>query len=811
LGVLIGLVAAAVMGCAAGARRTASAHDRFRAAQRAFDVAVWSPCRSAPGGLDPSIAPRSGCHHELAQLPAVDAAATVGILDARIETLDGRSVQPDPVDACYSDQGAVGLLSAGSGSFGRSLDRRRFVAGRDADPAAADEVVLSEATAARLRLGPGDRLVVRLYGDQGCADDPASWGPRVVVRVVGVELSPGEVRPPSGFYLQSVEVTPAFVRVTSAPFRPYLAVRLRPDATIADFRRQAMQIGAPVQVAADATANAAAVEDAIRPTATALGILAALVAIAGVAIFGPVLRRQAEIDAADDATLVALGAGRRDLIGLSALRGCSIAVIAAGVALVAGVALSLAMPIGIARTVELHRGVAVDWSVFGVGIVLTIGFIVVVTVFGARRAASPRNASPAGVSRRLLVGASRLSIPAAVGVRLATRRRVGDAGVPVVSGFASLTVALAAIVGAFTFAASLTHLRNTPALVGWNWDIAITLPQDPTFTPAVAAQSRGRVRRAFAHDARVVGYSAGLIYAPFPLGSVLELGADHLEVPSLLALDEQATVAPSVIAGRAPRADDEIALGAGTLATLRAHLGDTVAAFGRAGTDEQPGGPTSSRMRIVGTVVIPNADQLGHGAALTLSGIARLNSSAADQLYVIRLSNPSDIDAAVRTFRAAFSESPPESMEVVGDTGPSPLLQLDAIEATPWIFLLLTVAMGIAVLAHLLIVGTRAQRHDLAVLRALGFSRSQVARTARYHAMTYALVAVTLGTPLGIAIGRSAWRIYARGLDVIPVAEIPLHGLALTAFGAFALATIIAVPTGIQAARMNTAAVLRTE
>src|SRR3954451_2427 len=123
LAVLIGAVAATVLVFAAGARRSGSAHDRFRAANNGFDVGVATQCRPMKRSPQPpsELPPQDSCHDELARLPAVDAAATVGVVAAYIETLDGRSLQPDPSDPCYSDAGNVTVLSAGGKNFGRTL------------------------------------------------------------------------------------------------------------------------------------------------------------------------------------------------------------------------------------------------------------------------------------------------------------------------------------------------------------------------------------------------------------------------------------------------------------------------------------------------------------------------------------------------------------------------------------------------------------------------------------------------------------------------------------------------------------------
>ena len=50
--------------------------------------------------------------------------------------------------------------------------------------------------------------------------------------------------------------------------------------------------------------------------------------------------------------------------------------------------------------------------------------------------------------------------------------RGGDA-IPVRSAFATMTVVVAAVVGALVFATSLTHLVSTPALQGWRWDVLL--------------------------------------------------------------------------------------------------------------------------------------------------------------------------------------------------------------------------------------------------------------------------------------------------------------------------------------------------
>ena len=68
------------------------------------------------------------------------------------------------------------------------------------------------------------------------------------------------------------------------------------------------------------------------------------------------------------------------------------------------------------------------------------------------------------------------------------------------------------------------------------------------------------------------------------------------------------------------------------------------------------------------------------------------------------------------------------------------------------------VLRGLGALGHVLATAVRRRRHDLAVLRAMGFRPLQVAGCVSWQAVTVSLVALLLGIPLGIAVGRWSWR-----------------------------------------------------
>ena len=175
----------------------------------------------------------------------------------------------------------------------------------------------------------------------------AEWHASIRVRIVGVQLS-GEVPTPSGMYLQSVAVTPAFLRAAgTVPARQdYLVVRLRPGATSEMLQAQARQAGYTVEVALSQADIAASVDHAIRPTEVSLVVRAVLTAFAGIAVLGQVLVRQVWTESTDAQTLAALGTGRSRRILLGVLRAAAVGVVAGVVAAALAFAASPLMPLG---------------------------------------------------------------------------------------------------------------------------------------------------------------------------------------------------------------------------------------------------------------------------------------------------------------------------------------------------------------------------------------------------------------------------------------------------------------------------------
>ncbi len=133
------------------------------------------------------------------------------------------------------------------------------------------------------------------------------------------------------------------------------------------------------------------------------------------------------------------------------------------------------------------------------------------------------------------------------------------------------------------------------------------------------------------------------------------------------------------------------------------------------------------------------------------------------------------------------------------------------VDNMPLYITLLFAVAAAAALAHALVAGIRRRRRDLAILKTLGFTRAQVAATVAWQATTIVAVGVLVGLPLGVGIGRFAWRLFAEDLGVAPEAVVPIWLAVLVIPAAVLLANLIAVLPGWAAARTRPAAVLRTE
>ena len=105
----------------------------------------------------------------------------------------------------------------------------------------------------------------------------------------------------------------------------------------------------------------------------------------------------------------------------------------------------------------------------------------------------------------------------------------------------------------------------------------------------------------------------------------------------------------------------------------------------------------------------------------------------------------------------------------------------------------------------------KSRRRDLAVLRTLGFTGGQIRRSVHVQSVATVVVAVVIGAPLGLVVGRVLWRQFADQLGVVPEPAGPWRPLALVVAGALVAALLAAQLPAILATRERPADGLRTE
>ena len=794
LALLVAVGGGAVLAAAAGAWRTSSAYPRFLHASKASSVLV-SPVGTGLGGY----------YRALARLPGV-AAVAPGV---------GLNIQP----AGRGEGGAVGEAPA-DGKLWRQVEIPKVLAGRLPRADRPGEIALDQNGAALLHLHVGSTLPMVALPDLPPGTKPsAARTRRLTERVVGIVVTPSSVDPVTDIdKIPVILATPALWRRLGPAYLGFdgAYVRLRPGTTAAGFGRQAQPLarrfpGTGQIIVADEGAQAATVQRAIRPEAIALALFALVLAVTTLLIVGQAAVRQLAAAAADHPTLAALGMTRVQLTA-AGLAEVGAAVAAGAVAAVAvAVAASPLMPIGLARLAEPDPGISVAGAVLTTGAAAIVVLLLAWAAWPAWRLASAQAAGPGNVPSRP-GGHSRLaaslasagaSVTVTTGARFALDPGTGRAAVPVRSALAGATLSVLAVTAAFTFGASLLQLVHTPARYGQAWDAAIDL-QFGAITPAQAHHLVG-------HDAGVAGWSFG-DHGTIGIGGTL--------VPAIgVAPGRGPLLSPTLLQGHPPRTARQIVLGTSTLDRLGLQVGDpaTVTVGGR-----------RLRDRIVGRAVFPNFGQgsftptdLGEGAETTAAVMQPADGAGPEpagvpafQFMLLRLAGGQRGAAgAARLQRslAGFCQTVQQSTCVVADQRPNGVTNFARIDGIPEVLALLLAVLGVAVLGQLMVVSGWRRRRDLATLKTLGLMRRQVQATVAWQATILTGLALLVGLPLGVAVGRWAWALFSSGLGVPPGALVPVPFVLLMIPAAILAANAVAYWPARAATRLSPARVLRAE
>lgn len=807
---LLGLVGGLALGSLAAARRTASSFPVFWAAAHPSDLI------GVTGLLNPLIGSTTGYDGPLlrtiAHLPHVDQVQSYSGIDFLPLRADGA-----PLDAPNFYPPAAGN---GYGSDGLYFDQDRVTvtAGRMADPTRANEFMMTAAGAQALGLHVGQTLPIGIYTNAQTnlpGFGTARVKPHRVLRetLVGIAVFPNSV------VQDDVDVsgapdnlfTPALTRQFLDCCANYTLTGLTVRGGAADVDAVAHEVQGVLPAGfppfSGTTSIVAKADRAIRPEAIALGAFGGVVALAALLIAGQLIARQLLLAENDRFVLRALGAGPATTLS-DGLVGMVGAVVAGSVLAVAvAVGLSPLAPLGPVRAVYPDIGVNADWTVLGGGFALFVLVLSATAVVLAYRGAPARAALRAERAARRpsrAVGAavaSGLPPPAVAGLRMALGSGNGTAAVPMRSTIAGTVLAVVVLVSTVTFGASLDHLVSHPALYGWNWDQALVAGADIPQAQATSLLDAD-------HD--VAAWSG--VYT-----STLNL--DGTPTP-VLGVTPGAPVGPPILNGNPIDGPGQIVVGAVTLTQMGKHIGQDVTLTTNDGK--------SRRVRIVGIAAFPALGtnsggahlELGVGAVVAASLIPAADKNPFDNpvpgpnLILVRFRDGADPTAALHSLdriARATSNTFNFGVSVTGVLRPAEIVNYRTLGTTPAYLSAGLAAGALAALTLTLLASVRRRRRDLALLKTLGFTRRQLGATVAWHATVTVLAGIVIGIPIGIALGRWLWDLFARNINVVPSPTVPALWVLVIAVGALVLANLVAALPARLAARTPSALALRSE
>jgi predicted lysophospholipase L1 biosynthesis ABC-type transport system permease subunit len=284
------------------------------------------------------------------------------------------------------------------------------------------------------------------------------------------------------------------------------------------------------------------------------------------------------------------------------------------------------------------------------------------------------------------------------------------------------------------------------------------------------------------------------------------------------------SVEPPVTSGRPIAGNRQIALGTVTLRQLRKKIGDTVTVGARS---------SARPFTITGTATMPSfglqgADHVSLGRGAMLSEAALLTASGVSAAQrpnsLIPLPLPSAVairlvpgttkvlrQRLVNRIVSANPDQTPGGTQQLRHYMAAAVVNAAQMGPQQLVLALSLAAAGVLSLALTVLASVRRRRHELALLKALGMTRRQVRAIITWQTTLTLLIALAAGLPLGIAVGRWAWRGFAASLGVVPVSAVPVLLLAAGCAALIAAGNLLALAPATIAANTPPGTTLRTE
>jgi hypothetical protein len=773
---LVGVAGGAVLTTVAGARRSATAYERFRDETFAADLDMAFADGDVP---PPDLAEAEPMVRSIPEVVAL------GHLDFPFLVPAGSGFYP------YLD-----FLAAG-GADAPDIDVPRVLEGRLPDPRKELEVAILEIYARESGLEVGDRAEFESYrSDQleplfttGDAGPPA--GPRFTFVVTAIFDAPTFLSESTGNFAPKLFVTPAFMEAHAGDVATYaggFSIRLAggaaDEAPVTKELRE-MFPDNPLEITPSSEIDRK-IDSSIDVIVTALALCALVAGLAGAVAVAQALARHFGTQATSDRWLAALGMTRSERVASQAVSILPVAVIGAGLAVAVAVLASPLMPVGVARRAEPDPGISVDGPVLMLGslvvalAVLLLASVAALTV--ARRARLAAGAGePVGPSRAMrAIRRTNLPPAATTGLGMALEPRGGTSWA-VRSALLGVVLGALGLVAVAVFLDSIDTLVRSPARYGAPFDAVVS-----GFSGDVLAEGGEELLE----DPDVARAGLGL-------GGLARIDGDDVNSYVLESLKGDMTL--TLLTGHEPRGRAEVVLGSATLDRAGVGIGDEV---------DIDGAASSLRATVVGTAAFPVLDERGapdRGVLLGRDDFDAISSlDEVNEDVLIDWADGVDVTAA----NQGLAES--TGTEIFEARLPSDVNNLREVKALPRALAAFLAVLALLAAVHALVSTVRMRQQELAVLRTLGFDRRQLGSTLAWEATAIGVVGLVVGVPLGLVVGRVVWRAVAGGIGVVDAPETPLLAMAVVIVAALVVLVAASVLPGRSARSISAAAVLRS-
>ncbi|MGZ4723671.1 MAG: FtsX-like permease family protein [Ilumatobacteraceae bacterium] len=494
--------------------------------------------------------------------------------------------------------------------------------------------------------------------------------------------------------------------------------------------------------------------------------------------------------------------------------------------------LAVATPTAITVVVGLGGAVLAGWLASGIGPVASVSILnpspalgipaaVILTVvvgvlialvvalsFSAWRTTSSvaRSAVRQGTNRLANAAAKTGDVPLALGVHAAVRgRNRSGSGVLLAASVIAIAVGTSALV----YSTNLVALVSSPSRYGWTYDIGTTI--NAGFDGADPA----KIQSSLDHP-EVAGWGVA--------ATALSATIDGVKLPAIADVRGLVDLGLPTLDGVLPRNDHEVALGSTSAHRIGVSVGDHVAVETDFGERDAT---------VTGIVVLPAigaflSDRAGLGSGILLSreffkAVVSAAEAAANVpsgtfyntiggFVAVDLHDGAHAAQFMRTLGDdvrnwdAFQRPPTVHVDPVR---PAQIADIAAVRAAPLLLaglIALTMVVGLCASLGRAI---RVRRRELAVLRALGCTDSQLYATLCWQALTVVAIGLVAGVPVGALLGSRLWWNFASGLGIQPAPTLPWVWIGVVSVGTIIVSIGSALVPGHRAAAALPATALR--